>query len=193
MHTVTMQKARPQLIRPVDHLFGSPSDIIVVEYGDFECPACARAYPEVKRLQKEFEGNIGFVFRHFPHPDIHPHSMMAAEAAEAADAQGKFWAMHDVLFQNVQRLNNADLRRYAESIGLNMSRYDAEMCDHIYLQRVQEHLVSGRASRVKATPVFFVNDKKINIQSGFANVFHVVEAEIMIRKQPRINTNSMGN
>lgn len=171
-------KSIPQAIRLVDHLVGSQTGVIVVEYGDFECPACVEAYPEVKQLLQEFGGKIGFVFRNFPHPDIHPHSQMAAEAAEAAAAQEKFWPMHDLLFQNYRRLGNAQLREHAQSIGLNMSRYDAEMGDHIYLQRVQEHLASGRNSGVKATPAFFVNEKRVDTDNGLANLFAAVKSEV---------------
>jgi protein-disulfide isomerase len=167
-----------QVIRPSDHIVGSHYGVIIVEYGDFECPSCVKAYPEVKRLQQMFAGEIGFVFRHFPHPDIHPHSEMAAEAAEAAGAQEKFWPMHDLLFQNYQRLENAHLREYAESIGLDLTRYDAEMAEHIYLLRVQEHLASGRSNGVKATPAFFVNEKRVNTDDGLANLFAAVKSEI---------------
>lgn len=178
MSTAENIKQTPQVIRPSDHIVGSHSGVIIVEYGDFECPSCVKAYPEVKRLQQMFVGEIGFVFRNFPHPDIHPHSEMAAEAAEAAAAQEKFWPMHDLLFQNYQRLENVHLREYAESIGLNLARYDAEMGDHIYLQRVQEHLASWLDSGVKATPVFFVNEKRVNTDDGFANLFAAIKSEI---------------
>ncbi len=178
MSTAANLKQTAQVIRPVDHFIGSHSGVIIIEYGDFECPSCVKAHPEVKRLQETFAGEIGFVFRNFPHPDIHPHSEMAAEAAEAAAAQGKFWPMHDLLFQNYRHLGNAHLRDYAESIGLNLIRYDTELRDHIYLQRVQEHLASGRENGVKATPAFFVNGKRVDTNNGLANLFTVVEGEI---------------
>lgn len=173
---------KPQMIRPVDHLKGSHSGVIVVEYGDFECPSCVMAYPEVKRLQKTFNGDIGFVFRHFPHKDIHPHAELAAEAAEAAAAQDKFWLKHDVLFQNYHRLGAAHLREYAESIGMNMVRYDVEMSEHIYLPRVQEHVNAGRSSGIKSTPAFFVNDTRVNTESGLGQLFSAVKDEVTKRR-----------
>jgi len=167
-----------QTSNPVDHIYGSPSGVMVVEYGDFECPSCAKAYPDVKRLQRVFKGKIGFIFRNFPHPDIHPHSGMAAEAAEAAAAQIKFWAMHDLLFENHENLDNTHLRKYAESIELNLPRYDVEMGGHIYLQRVNEHLTSGLDSGVQATPTFFVNNKRVDTNDGISNLFAAVGNEI---------------
>lgn len=178
MNIAADSKPTPQIIRPVDHLLGSQSGVIVVEYGDFECPSCVKAYPDVKRLLQTFDGKIGFVFRNFPHPDIHPHSGMAAEAAEAAAAQEKFWAMHDKLFANYENLENAHLREYAESVGLDLVRYDAEMGGHIYLQRVQEHLASGRDSGVKVTPAFFVNDKRVDTDDGLVSLLAAVKSEV---------------
>jgi protein-disulfide isomerase len=179
MNTSANPHQIPQIIRPFDHLIGSQSGVIIVEYGDFECPSCVKAYPEVKRLLKKFEGDIGFVFRNFPHQDIHPHSHMAAEAAETAAAQEKFWPMHDLLFENYQRLENFHLREYAESIGLTLTRYDVDMRNHAYLKNVHEHISSGRESGVKATPAFFLNDKRVNTDDGLASLYASVKSEIV--------------
>jgi len=129
----------------VDHALGPvAAGIELIEYSDFESPSCAQAYHAIGILLRQFEHRIRFVFRHFPLMEIHPHAELAAEAAEAAAAQGEFWAMRERLFENQQHLKTRDLRRYAGAIGLDLERYDSEMSDHIYLQRVQEHLVSGR-------------------------------------------------
>src|SRR5690349_9780727 len=114
------------LVTPVDHVLGpATAHVVVMEYGDFECPTCAQARPAVKLLLKHFQHRMRFVFRHFPLVEAHPHAERAAEAAEAAGAQGKFWPMHDMLFENQQHLKLPALRRYAEEIGLDLERFDA--------------------------------------------------------------------
>src|SRR5882724_5812985 len=126
---------------PTDHLEGSEhARVTLVEYGDFECPSCKVAVATPKLLMERFPNKVRFIFRHFPLQDAHPHALLAAEAAEAAGAQGKFWAMYDVLFANQSHLKDKDLHRYAGELGLYMARYVAEMDDHIYLQKVREHL-----------------------------------------------------
>ena len=141
-----------------DHFTGSHSaTVTVVEYGDFECPSCAQAYPAMKMILRHFGDRVRFVYRHFPQREVHPHAELAAEAAEAAGAQKKFWQMHDLLFENQLHLKANSLRQYAAGIELDLARYDYEMGDHVYLQRVQEHLASGRKSGIRATPTFYVN------------------------------------
>src|SRR5215831_1741304 len=121
-----------------DHILGpSGAPVTVVEYGDFECPSCGQAYPAVKILLKHFGDDVRFVFRHFPLVEVHPHAEFAAEAAEAAGAQGKFWAYHDALFEHQSHLGNKYLRQYATDLGLDVGRFDYESLDHLYLQRVQ--------------------------------------------------------
>ena len=141
-----------------DHLEGSlHARVTLVEYGDFECPSCKVAVTTPKLLLERFPNKIRFIFRHFPLQEAHPHALLAAEASEAAAAQGKFWQMHDVLFQNQAHLKDKDLYRYATEIGLDLARYTAEMDDHIYLQKVREHIEGGRRSHIRATPTFFVD------------------------------------
>src|SRR6516165_7176279 len=112
----------------VDHVIGAPHAVAtVVEYGDFECPNCKQAAPAVKLLLERFAGRVRFVFRHFPLEEVHPHALAAAEAAEAAGGQGKFWEMHDLLFENQSHLKAQHLRAYAERLGLDRARYTAEM------------------------------------------------------------------
>ena len=127
-----------------DHFTGShTATVTVVEYGDFECPSCGQAYPAVKMMLRHFGEKIRFVYRHFPQREVHPHAELAAEAAEAAGAQHKFWPMHDLLFENQRHLKANSLRQYAAKTELALERFDFEMGDHVYLQRVQEHLASG--------------------------------------------------
>ncbi len=154
-------------LEPTDHGQGSEhARVTVVEYGDFECPSCKVAATTPKLLLERFPSRIRFVFRHFPLQEAHPHALMAAEASEAAAAQGKFWPMYDVLFQNQAHLKDKDLHRYAANMGLDMARYTAEMDDHIYLQKVREHIEGGRRSHIRATPTFFVDGVIQDISFG---------------------------
>jgi protein-disulfide isomerase len=154
-------------LEPTDHGLGSEhARITVVEYGDFECPSCKVAATTPTLLLERFPNKVRFVFRHFPIQEAHPHALMAAEASEAAAAQGKFWPMYDVLFEHQAHLKDKDLHRYAEGLGLDMARYTAEMDDHIYLQRVREHIEGGRRSHIRATPTFFVNGAVQDISFG---------------------------
>src|SRR5262249_32656047 len=136
----TLMAHRIDLVVPVaatDHSLGvDHAPITLVEYGDFECPTCRQAAPAVKVLLERFENRLRVVFRHYPLESIHPNALHAAQAAEAAGGQGKFWQMHDLLFANQQHLKLKQLHGYAEQLGLDMARYTAEMDDEIYLQRV---------------------------------------------------------
>ena len=145
-------------VAPIDHALGAPNAAVtLVEYGDFECPNCKQAAPVVKHLLARFAGRIRLVYRHFPLEGVHPHALHAALAAEAAGAQHKFWQMHDLLFDNQSHLKARQLRGYAQRLELDMTRYDADMLDEIYLQRIREHIESGEQSGVRATPTFFIN------------------------------------
>jgi protein-disulfide isomerase len=152
---------------PIDHVVGPEhARVTVIEYGDFECPSCKVAATTPKLLLERFPNKVRFIFRHFPLQDAHPHALLAAEAAEAAGAQGKFWQMYDVLFANQAHLKDRDLHRYAGELGLDMARYVAEMDDHIYLQRVREQIAGGERSHIRATPSFFLNGAIQDISFG---------------------------
>lgn len=160
----------PQLTVPptaVDHRLGPQhAPVTLVEYGDFECPNCKQAAPAVKLLLQEFNERVSFIFRHFPLEEVHPNALHAHEAAEAAGAQGKFWQMHDLLFQNQLHLKVPQLHGYAENLNLDMARYTAEMDDEIYLQRIREHQQSGHASGVRGTPTFYINGRLFDVSYG---------------------------
>lgn len=159
-----------------DHIYGpAGAKVTVVEYGDFECPSCYQAYPAVKIMFKHFGDRIRFAFRHFPLVEVHPHAEMAAEAAEVAGAQKKFWEMHDVLFENQRHLKAANLRQYAQKLELDLERYDWEMKEHVYLQRIQEHIRSGEQSGVRATPTFFVNGEVTDVSFGMQRLEEAIE------------------
>jgi protein-disulfide isomerase len=166
-------------VEPTDHMLGSEhARVTVVEYGDFECPSCKVAATTPKLLLERFPSRIRFVFRHFPLQEAHPHALMAAEASEAAAAQGKFWPMYDVLFQNQAHLKDKDLQRYAADLGLDMARYTAEMDDHIYLQKVREHVEGGRRCHIRATPTFFVDGIVQDISFGMKALHDSVAAAV---------------
>jgi protein-disulfide isomerase len=162
-----------------DHVLGDPhAPVTVVEYGDFQCPTCKQAAPSVKLLLERFESRVLFAYRHFPQEWIHPHAIQAAEAAECAGAQGHFWAMHDLLFANQAHLDHKHLLGYAEKIALDQARFRAELDDEVYLQRIREHIESGRASHVRATPGFFVNGTIVDVSFGLRALFDAVEAAL---------------
>jgi protein-disulfide isomerase len=162
-----------------DHILGpSHAAVTVVEYGDFECPNCKQAAPAVKLLLTRFAGRVRFAYRHFPLEGVHPHALHAALAAEAAGAQGKFWPMHDLLFENQAHLKLPQLRRYAERLELDLARYDAEMARDLYLQRVRSHIASGEESGVRGTPGFFVDGIIQDVSFGMHRLFDAVEAAL---------------
>jgi len=162
-----------------DHVAGAPhAAVTVVEYGDFECPNCKQAAPAVKLLLERFVGRVRVCFRNFPLEDVHPHALAAAEAAECAGGQGRFWPMHDLLFENQAHLKSRELHAYAERVGLDMARFTAEMNDEVYRQRVREQLQGGLESGVRATPTFFVNDRIEDVSFGLRALFDAVERRL---------------
>ena len=164
-------------VAATDHATGAPHAVeTLLEYGDFECPNCRQAQPAVKLLLERFAGRVRFVFRHFPLAEVHPHAIAAAQAAECASGQGKFWEMHDLLFENQAHLKAKDLHSYAERLGLDMARYSAEMDDEIYLQRVREQLQGGLDSGVRGTPTFFINGRIEDVSFGLRALFDSVSA-----------------
>ena len=151
-----------KLIVPVnigtDHIRGSVNaPITLVEYGDYECPYTGMAYPIIKEIMREFGDKMYFVFRNFPLNDIHPHAQNAAEAAEAAAAQDKFWKMHDYLFEHQNALDYHHLLEYAQSVGLDVEKFEKDMSGHAYASLIEQSLKGGINSGVKGTPTFFIN------------------------------------
>jgi protein-disulfide isomerase len=141
-----------------DHIQG-PADaaVTLVEYGDYECPYCGAAYPIIKEVQARMGERLRFVFRNFPISTSHPHAEQAAEAAEAAAGQGRFWPMHDLLYENQGRLRDQDLRAYAEQLGLDVQPFDKELAEHVHAARVHGDFMSGVRSGVNGTPTFYIN------------------------------------
>ena len=152
----------PALTMPVsedrDHIQG-PADapVTLVEYGDYQCPYCGAAYSIVKDVQARMGDRLRFVFRNFPITTSHPRAEAAAEAAEAAAAQGEFWPMHDLIYEDQRRLRDRDFRDHAERLGLDLERFDRELAEHVYADRVREDFMTGVRSGVNGTPTFFIN------------------------------------
>ena len=149
--------------------------VTLVEYGDFECPYTRRARPVVERLWRDFGGRLRFVYRHFPLTRVHPHAQNAAEASEAAASQGRFWEMHDMLFDNQRALEDEDLTRYAAELGLDTARFGRELAGHAHAHRVNEDVRSGLKSGVRGTPTFFVDGIRHDGPNDLATLRAAVE------------------
>jgi protein-disulfide isomerase len=162
-----MTHATTTALSAADHRQGNPqASLWLLEYGDYECPFCIQAEPLTRHLVDTFGDRMTFVFRHFPQVEIHPHAELAAEAAEAAAAQGKFWPMHHKLFEQLHHLEPPALAGYAESIGLDMHRFNGDMADRLYTQRVQEHRLAGTRIGLRATPTFLLNGAIADVSFG---------------------------
>jgi len=163
-----------------DHVRGSAdAAVTLVEYGDFQCPYCGEAYTVVRELQERFGDQLRFVFRHMPLADLHPRAPFAAEAAEAAAAQERFWEMHDRLFEHRLELDDGDLREHAEAVGVpDRERFDAELRDGIHKTRVEEDYRSGAQSGVPSTPRFFVNGIIHLGSASYGELAEAIDAEL---------------
>jgi len=151
-----------------DHIYGSPSAKgMLLEYGDYQCPYCGAAYPIVKRLQKRLGDKLCFAYRNFPLTNIHPNAQHAAEAAEAADAQGKFWEMHDALFENQSALDDDHIVKYAAMIGLDSERLRADIVSGTYAERVHDDFLAGVRCDVNGTPTFYINGVRYDADPDF--------------------------
>jgi protein-disulfide isomerase len=171
-----------ELASPVtssDHSLGrADAPVIVVEYGDFECPHCKQAAPAVRMMLARFPDQVHFVYRHFPVEANHRYALEASEAAEFAHAQGKFWEMHDLLYNNQQHLQRNELRNYAGSLGLDLVMFDRQMDEHLYLSTVQSQFDSGQKSGVRSTPGFFVNNKIHDVSYGLHSLIDAVDKQL---------------
>lgn len=172
----------PVLSVPVtadDHAQG-PADapVTLVEYGDYECPHCGRAYPIVKEVQRELGHRLRFVFRNFPLKEVHPHAQHAAEAAEAAGVQGRFWEMHDIIFEHQQALLDRHLREYAGRLALDLARFDEELASHAHASRVRRDFTGGIRSGVNGTPTFYINGVRYDGDWDVASLLAALKREL---------------
>lgn len=162
-----------------DHIYGNENaPVELVEYGDYECPYCGRAYPLVKDIQEKMGTNLVFIFRNFPLRKIHPHAYPAAIATEAAARQGKFWEMHDIIFENQGTLAPENILDFAESIGLDVPRFKKDILDEALYNKARRDFESGMKSGVNRTPTFFVNGKKFNGDWSENELLRYLECEL---------------
>src|SRR5215210_4154813 len=141
-----------------DHLRGDPgARVTLVEYADFQCPYCREAYPVTRELRERFGSDLRFVFRHMPLVDLHPAAQRAAEASEAAAGQGRFWEMHDRLFEGTAALSAGELATHAQALGLDLDAFERELAAGVHRDRVLEDYESGARSGVPSTPGFYVD------------------------------------
>ena len=156
-------------VSEADHSAGADdAPVTLVEYGDYECPYCGMAHPIVKKAQEDLGSQLRFVFRNFPLAEAHPHARLAAQAAEAAGAQGNFWEMHDTLFEHQDALDVEDLVAYAESLGLDTAKFKRDLEAPAFVKRVRDDFRSGVKSGVNGTPTFFMNG--VRYDGSWANV-----------------------
>ena len=168
-----------------DHIQGqADAPVTLVEYGDYECPYCGAAYPIVTELQDRMGERLRFVFRNFPITTSHPHAEQAAEAAEAAAAQGRFWEMHDHLYENQRRLGDQDLYAYAEELGLDVQLFEKELAGHVHAPRVREDFMSGVRSGVNGTPSFYVNGTRHDDSYDLETLLAALERAAAVRARP---------
>jgi protein-disulfide isomerase len=162
-----------------DHIQGSnEAKCTLVEYGDYECPHCGHAHPIVKRAQKHFGKKLRFVFRNFPLAEMHPHAESAAETAEYASTQGKFWEMHDGLFENQEQLGGALYLKLAQQFGLPPQDLRAAVEKREFLARVKSDFTGGVKSGVNGTPTFFINGKRHDGSSEYEDLIEAIDAAI---------------
>ena len=160
-----------------DHTAGAQdAPVTLLEYGNFECIHCGRAYPTIKEVRKVLGDNLRFVFRHFPTVRTHPHSLRAAEAAEAAAAQGKFWEMHDQLFKHQHALDDHHLSRYARRIGLDDEQFTRDMSENTFLKQIEaDYNRSLFDEHVTGTPTFYINEERYTGETDFESLLVAIK------------------
>jgi protein-disulfide isomerase len=152
--------------------------VTVIEFGDFECPYCGEEEPVVEQMLSAYEGRIRFVFKEFPLSSIHPYAELAAEAALAAQAQGKFWQYHDLLYANQSALGESDLEGYASMLGLDVTTFDLALQDHTYAAAVAADVAEGMSDGVDGTPTFFINGVMVVGAVPYSQLASVIDREL---------------
>ncbi len=159
--------SNPTAIRESDHVEG-PADakVTLVEYGDFQCPACAASFKIVKELRTQYQDKARFVFRHFPLSNIHPNAMAASRAAEAAGMQGKFFEMHDLLYENQKEWSTSTnagefFNQYAQEIGINVDQFEKDSNSSETIDAINQDIAISKSLQISATPTFYINDQKL--------------------------------
>jgi protein-disulfide isomerase len=175
----------PKLTLPVserDHVKRSlDAPVVLVEYGDYECPHCQEVYPILHELKERMGNRVAYVYRHFPISRQHPNAQLAAEAAEAAAAQEKFWEMHHQLFTHQNELGFDDLLRHASAIGLDVDLFRRELEEHTYADRVREDFMSGVRSGVNGTPTFYINGSRYDGAWDLESLVEAIEKPLGVQ------------
>jgi protein-disulfide isomerase len=170
------------LVLPVgrrDHIQGAPdAPVTLLEYGDYECPYCGEAYPIVKKIQQHLGEKMRFAFRNFPLTNVHTHAEEAAEAAEAAADQEKFWEMHDYLYKHQRALGHEQLIDHAQRLGLDVRRFTDELVRHSFAERIREDFLSGVRSGVNGTPTFFINGLRHDASFEFSTLLNAINGQL---------------
>ncbi|HEV2948523.1 MAG TPA: DsbA family protein [Gemmataceae bacterium] len=162
-------------VSEADHIQGSAqAPATLLEYGDYQCPYCGQAYPIIKELQETLGGKLRFVFRNFPLTGAHPYAELAAEAAEAAAMSGKFWEMHDTLYENQEALSEESLVEYARQLRLDVPKFVEDIAKRRFKSRVKDDFMGGVKSGVSGTPGFFINGKKHNGSWDYDTLLHAL-------------------
>jgi protein-disulfide isomerase len=166
-------------ITATDHVLG-PGDapVTVLEYGDYECPFCRGAARDLHRMLDLYPGSIRFVFRNFPIPQLHPHAEQAAEAAEAAAAQGRFWEMYELLLRPSSALDMDSLLGYARDLGLDLDRFGKEVTGAVYAAKIEQDVREGVRNGVNATPKFYVDGRRIDGKVPLEGLEDAIRASI---------------
>jgi protein-disulfide isomerase len=166
-----------------DHIQGPSSALVtLVEYGDYQCPYCGDTYPVIKKLQDHFGERLRFVFRNFPLPRMHRYAQRAAEAAEAAGGQGKFWEMHDYLYEHQESLDADHLVLAADTLGLDKVKFERDVAERVYAGRVQEDTDSGIASGVGGSPTIFIDGVRNKDDDDFETLKAKIEEALLLRQ-----------
>ena len=172
-----MAKIAPRSLLPSDHFKGSSkATVMLLEYGDFECPHCVAAFHTLKDALHWLDDSVCFIFRHFPDIEGHSHAFSAAQAAEAAGSQNKFWEMHDCLFSHSPDLDDFQLIAYANQLGMSLDLFKREMLEHTHAQKVNEDCAAAAADGVDETPAFFINGVRYEGGWDLDSLLEAIEA-----------------
>ena len=162
-----------------DHIEGRvDAPLTLVEYGDYQCPYCGAAYPVVERLQRSLGKKLRFVFRNFPLTQAHPYALVAAEAAEAAALQGKFWEMHDFIYEHQDDLEPDVLPVWARRVGLDLEEFGTAIRRGKITQRIKEDRASGIRSGVNGTPCFFINNARYDGTADYEPLHAALQGQL---------------
>jgi protein-disulfide isomerase len=176
-----MAKLKPP-VSPQDHVKGDlHAPVVLVEYGDFQCPHCGAAFPIVNQIEKDYKDKLAFVFRHFPLAESHPYAQAAAVASEAAAKQGKFWEMHSLIFRNQDQLGFEMLLALAESLKLDMKAFQHDFKDPALFKIVEDSFESGIVSGVNGTPSFYINGAKYNGSYDYESMTQAIEHALSVK------------